>query len=119
RIAAEFPSESDDVVVSLGELEAARGRRLEPGWPLVLACDVARFGLDSTVLAVRHGNVVRLAKSYSGRDTMRTVGEITQAARDLLREHGRRPTLVVDDAGLGGGATDPRGDPPAVPRAPH
>jgi hypothetical protein len=106
RIAAEFPSQADDVVVALADLEAAQARMLAPGWPLVLSCDVARFGSDQTVLAVRRGNVVRVVKSYGGRDTMRTVGEISRLARDLLREHGRRPTLVVDDAGLGGGVTD-------------
>jgi phage terminase large subunit len=106
RIEAEFPSQSDDVVVSLGDLEAAQRRTLEPGWPLVIACDVARFGSDQTVLAVRHGNVVRIAKTYGGRDTMQTVGEITQLARERRADHGRRPTIVVDDAGLGGGVTD-------------
>ena len=106
RIAAEFPSQSDDVVVSLGELEAAQGRELEPGLPLVLACDVARFGSDQTVLAVRRGNVVRLGKAYGGRDTMQTVGEITRLARDLERQTSVKPILVVDDAGVGGGVTD-------------
>jgi phage terminase large subunit len=106
RIAAEFPSQSDDALVALGDLEAAQARELEPGAELVVACDVARFGNDQTVLAVRRGNVVRVAKVYGGRDTMRTVGEIMQLARNLRSEHGRRPVLVVDDAGLGGGVTD-------------
>jgi len=106
RIAADFPSTSDDAVVSLGDLEAAQQRELEPGLPLILACDVARFGSDLTTLAVRNGNVVRIAKSYGGRDTMRTVGEITRLARDLSSEQGRKPTIVVDDAGVGGGVTD-------------
>src|SRR5262249_52437915 len=75
RIGAEFPSQSDDVVVSLGDLEGAQRRELEPGSPLILACDVARFGSDQTVMVVRRGNVVRLARSYGGRDTMRTTGE--------------------------------------------
>jgi phage terminase large subunit len=106
RIEAEFPSESDDVVVSLGDLEQARRQALEPGTPLVLSVDVARFGSDQTVMAVRRGPVVRLARSYGGRDTMRTVGEITALARRLRAEHGRRPLVVVDDAGVGGGVTD-------------
>ena len=106
RIAADFPSESDDVVVALGDLEGAQRRELEPGLPLIVACDVARFGSDQTVLAVRRGNVVRIAKAYGGRDTMRTAGEITVLARSLQAQHGYRPTLVVDDAGVGGGVTD-------------
>ena len=106
RIKAEFPSQSDDAVVALGDLEGAQGRELEGGWPLVVSCDVARFGSDQTVIAVRRGNVLRLARSYGGKDTMQTVGEITRLARELQREHGRKPTIIVDDAGVGGGVTD-------------
>lgn len=106
RINAEFPSQSDDVVISLGDLEEAQHRELEPGLPLVLACDVARFGSDETVLAVRRGDHVRIARSYVGKDTMKTTGEIVRLARRLESEHGRKPTIVVDDAGLGGGVVD-------------
>lgn len=106
RIAAEFPSESDDVVVSLGDLETAGRNEAEPGLPLVLSVDVARFGSDATTFLVRQGPVARLVHSYSGRDLMRTTGEVTRLARELQRAHGTKPLLVVDDAGLGGGVVD-------------
>jgi hypothetical protein len=106
RVLGEFPSESDDAVVSLGDLERAHAHTLEPGVPIVVGVDVARFGSDRTVLAVRRGNVVRVARQYDGRDLMRTVGEVTALARELQRDLGRRPVVVVDDAGLGGGVTD-------------
>jgi hypothetical protein len=106
RVNAEFPGQSDDAVVSLRDLEEAQARQLEPGWPLLIACDVARFGSDQTVLAVRRGNVVRIARVFGGRDLMRTVGEISRLARNLQREHGRKAILVIDDAGVGGGVTD-------------
>lgn len=106
RVEAEFPSQSDDVVVSLGDLEAAQRRTLEPGSPVVLSVDVARFGSDETVFAVRRDRVVRIVKSYGGRDTMQTTGEIVRLARELREAHGVSPQLVIDDAGLGGGVTD-------------
>jgi hypothetical protein len=106
RIDAQFPSQTDDAVVSLGDLEEAQRRSLEPSLPLVVACDVARYGSDATVIATRTGNVVRIAKSYSGRDTMQTVGEILHVARSLEREHEQHPILVVDDSGVGGGVVD-------------
>ncbi len=106
RVAAEFPSQSDDVVVSLGDLEGAQARELPSGLPLIVSVDVARFGSDETVLVVRSGNVARIAKVYGGRDLMRTTGEIVSLARQLEREHGSKPTVIVDDAGLGGGVTD-------------
>ena len=37
---------------------------------------------------------------------MQTTGAIVALARDLQREHGRKPSIVVDDAGLGGGVVD-------------
>jgi hypothetical protein len=106
RIAAEFPSQADDAVVPLGDLHGAQGRELEPGLPLVLACDVARFGSDDTAVAVRRGNVLRVVASWNGRDTMQTTGEIVRLARELHRQHERRPLIVVDDAGVGGGVVD-------------
>ena len=105
RVEAVFPSQADDAVVALADLEAAR-RRSAAGGPLILAVDVAQFGNDKTTFAVRHGNVVRVVRSYGGRDLMRTTGEVSKLARELEREHGRRPVVVVDDAGLGGGVTD-------------
>lgn len=106
RINAQFPTASDDLVIGLGDVEDAQRRDVEPGLPLVVSCDVARFGADSTVIAVRQGNRVRIEKSYSGRDLMRTVGEILTTARKLERDTGGKPLLVVDDAGVGGGVVD-------------
>jgi hypothetical protein len=37
---------------------------------------------------------------------MQTVGEITRLALELQQRHQRRPTVIVDDAGVGGGVTD-------------
>lgn len=108
RVMGEFPSQSDDVVVSLGDLEAAQ-KREAPGFdfPLVVACDVARFGSDSTVIATRVGQRARISRVYGGRDTMRTVGEILRVGRELRADRrGVRVTVVVDDVGVGGGVTD-------------
>jgi phage terminase large subunit len=106
RVEAEFPGQSDDSVISLAEVEAAQSRSLGPGSPLVLAVDVARFGSDETVIALRRGNVVRIAKSYGGRDLMHTSGEVIRLARELRDTSGVSPLVVIDDAGLGGGVTD-------------
>jgi phage terminase large subunit len=112
RVLGEFPSTSDDTVCSLADVEAARARILDPALtpePVIVACDVARFGSDETVIATRQGPRVRIARHYVGRDTMRTVGEVTAAARAFAAET-RTPKefvlLVVDDPGVGGGVTD-------------
>jgi phage terminase large subunit len=106
RVLGEFPSQSEDAVCAIAEVEAAQRRRLVPGFPTVVACDVARFGSDETVIATRRGPRVRVARSYVGRDLMQTAGEILQVARRLRVEANEAPVVVVDDAGLGGGVVD-------------
>ena len=108
RVLGEFSQTGDDTVCGIGAVEAAQARRSPPGSPVVVACDVARFGSDETVVAVRRGPRVRIARAYHGRDLMGTVGEIIQVAR---AERAVRPfvgpvVIVVDDAGLGGGVVD-------------
>lgn len=105
RVMGNFPTEADDQVIGVGRVERAREREVEAGTPVVVACDVARYGSDETVIAVREGNRVRLARIYNGRSLMETAGNIIEVARGVWDE--RRPVrVVVDDTGLGGGVTD-------------
>jgi phage terminase large subunit len=106
RVLGQFPSESEDTVVSLGDLQRAQEQSFEPGLPLVIGVDVARFGSDFTVIAVREGNRIRVADAYQGRDLMQSSGAVTALARRLREATGHRPTIVIDDVGLGGGLTD-------------
>lgn len=108
RVLGEFASTSDDTVCAIGEVEAAQARRVPLGRPAVIACDVARFGSDETVVVVRRGDRVRIRKAYQGRDLMQTVGAILEAGREVQAEmpNGPAPVIVVDDVGVGGGVTD-------------
>jgi hypothetical protein len=108
RVLGEFPTTADDTVVSIREVEAAQSRRLPAGEPVVVACDVARFGSDETVIAVRRGSRVRIARAYVGRDLMQTTGAIVDVGRELVRDGvtAHAITYMVDDAGVGGGVTD-------------
>lgn len=105
RVLGEFPATADDTVCSLAEVEAAQARQRPSTEPVVVACDVARFGSDETVIAVRQGERVRIAKVLVGKDTMRVVGAILQVAR-TVKVGGAAPLLVVDDVGVGGGVVD-------------
>lgn len=108
RVLGSFASSSDDTVCSIAAVEAAQRRRCPAGEPAVVACDVARFGSDETVIAVRRGNRVRIARAYAGRDLMQTVGAIVRARRALAAEGVGDAFIatVVDDVGVGGGVTD-------------
>lgn len=106
RVLGEFPSAADDTVCALGDVEVAQRQRVEPGSPVIVSCDPARFGSDETVIAVRRGSRVRIAAAFAKADTMEVAGRMLRVARDEVAKGGERPVLVVDDIGLGGGVTD-------------
>ena len=71
-----------------------------------MAADIARFGEDRNVVYERRegiGGVARCCKLWEaqGIDTMQTVGHIIR----LFRDSGAN-TVIVDDAGVGGGVVD-------------
>ena len=107
RVMGEFPdrgednliaiSDIDDATYSPGEMPADTG-----GYePVVLGVDVARYGVDRTVIMVRRGDVVVDVKVRHGFPTTATTGQIVASARD------RHPQQVnVDETGLGAGVVD-------------
>ena len=107
RVMGEFPdrgednliaiSDIDDATYPLGEIPAPTG-----GYePVVLGVDVARFGVDRSVITVRRGNVVVDVRVFHGFPTTATSGQIVATARD------RHPLQVnVDETGLGAGVVD-------------
>lgn len=118
ELGGELLTESEpDAVVSLAAVAEARARSVEisPSARIVIACDVARFGSDETVIAERVGQRVRIVEHYVGRkpgttstgaaqgDLVQTAGRIVEHARRHPRPHVR---IVVDDTGVGGGVTD-------------
>ncbi len=82
-------------------IKAACDRTLEPGNPVVLGVDVARYGDDESVIGLRRGPVGRIVKVLRKQDTMTTTGHVVIAKRDSSAE-----TLNVDTDGLGAGVTD-------------
>lgn len=104
RVLGNFPREAEDQVIGLQAVEDARQREVEPTrHPVIISCDVARYGSDETVIVVRRGDHVRIHKTYTSRSLMETVGHIIEACREYSTPGMR---VVVDDAGLGGGVTD-------------
>ncbi len=106
RVLGEFPSTSDDTVCPLADVEAAQRQHVEPGSPVVVTCDPARFGSDETVIAVRRGDRVRIAATHRKRDLMETAGWILRVARAEQAAGDETPVIVVDEIGVGGGLVD-------------
>jgi phage terminase large subunit len=68
---------------------------------VIIGVDVARFGSDKTVIAVRRGRDLETTYKYKGLDTMSVVGRVIEA----IERH--KPDLtVIDEGGLGAGVLD-------------
>lgn len=101
RVEAQFPEAGTDTLIPLAWVEAAQQRNLQPGKPVELGVDVARFGDDETVIALRRGSVVRVYETASKQDTMQTAGRAKRARVDTLAT-----AVKVDVVGVGGGVVD-------------
>ncbi|MFQ5809778.1 MAG: hypothetical protein ACE5JM_09190 [Armatimonadota bacterium] len=103
RVLGEFPAESEFALIPLAHIEAANRRAPKhiDVDPVMLGLDVARFGADRTVWAVRKGDDVIAFHAVQGKDTMHVVGQTLEYSR---RYHAT--TIIIDDVGVGGGVSD-------------
>ncbi|MFL5613771.1 MAG: hypothetical protein ACJ796_08930 [Gemmatimonadaceae bacterium] len=134
RVLGQFPETSAHALVTRAWLEAAV-RRHESGAldedarasDYAAAVDPARFGPDSSCLALRRGPVLKLVETWQGSDLMETCGKVVEilrarhlapnASRNLIFTSsetqygpgiasGELSSLVIDTIGLGGGVHD-------------
>ena len=96
RVLGEFPIQSDDALISLAWIEAARERELQPIDDPVAGLDVARFGSDDSALLIRQGACVLSIEVWAGHDTMITTGKVKAAG----------VSVNVDIIGVGSGVYD-------------
>lgn len=104
RCLGEFPQEGEDILIPLRLIEQAqrrweeadKGGRIEKG-----GLDIARFGTDKTVFALRAGNVIVRIDKHSKEDTVKTTGRAAQMLTD-----NPAMTLNIDEIGVGGGPLD-------------
>ena len=103
EVFGEFPNASDDQFIGAHIVDEAmeRERYKDLSAPIILGVDPARFGADSTVIAVRQGRDIIAIKRFKGDDTMETVGRIIECIEEF------KPVLVnIDEGGLGAGVVD-------------
>lgn len=86
------------VVVPLSWAKAAEAAEHIPGPIEVVACDIAEYGTDETVIVSRRGRVVRVLMRIQGQDLMQTTGYI-KAYHDA-HKHAH---IIVDGVGVGAG----------------
>jgi hypothetical protein len=103
RVRGVFPRQGDTQFISSEAVQKARHYRAE-GFeylPRILACDVARFGDDQTVIGYRQGRKYVQLEKFRNRDTQFTANRLIERIHDL-----KPAATVVDAGGVGGGVVD-------------
>jgi hypothetical protein len=106
RVRGVFPSRSISQFIATDLVEDAKLRRLtaiDPGAPLVLGVDLARFGDDECVIRGRRGRDGRVIApmKWRGMDTVYSAGRVA----DAITKH-RPQATFIDGGGVGGGVID-------------
>ena len=98
-----FPQQSATALLPLNMLLEATRRDLDvsDAKEVALGVDVARFGTDRTVIALRRGGQGRIVHNVIGSDTMETAGLV----RRYLKLH-NASIAGIDTVGVGGGVYD-------------
>jgi hypothetical protein len=101
KVRGQFPEVGGDGLLSPALVRAAMNRLWSPGEPVRVGVDVARFGRDRSVLALRRGASLEILEILEGADTMRVAGSVVQALRRYVGA-----SAIIDEIGLGSGVLD-------------
>lgn len=115
RVFGEFPKQEDDIFIPLPLIDNSIMTEFSPRKTpdfIHIACDVARFGDDKTVIGYKIDEKAEFYKKRQGQDTMKTADDIILLGEMLVHKYGLRAEtdspipVKVDDGGVGGGVVD-------------
>ncbi len=105
RVLGEFPGASDLQFIPRALVDAAAGKHLakdQYGFaPVILGVDVARFGDDRSIVALRQGLYCEVLWRGRGVDTMQLADRVAV----LWQEH-KADAVMIDAGGVGAGVCD-------------
>lgn len=95
----------------LWEQMDANRREPDPRWPVVLGCDVGRYGDDKTVIFARKGLCLTHAEVYAKQPTTFVANRLKELCWSLKDEHNpeHKIPVLIDEGGVGGGVIDQGG----------
>ena len=98
----EYQTLADTQFISWDLVKEAQGRKFRRGArPILFGLDVARFGDDRSVLAIREGDSLVDLMKWEKVDTQQLAGYVSEVANS------RKPDAIfVDGVGVGGGVVD-------------
>lgn len=105
EVYGQFPSKGQNQFIGRTDVAAAIERQVwpDPGAPLVMGVDPARFGDDNTVIAFRKGRDARSIPWFkaNGLSTVQVAEKVAEFAGKY------KPSMIfVDGGGVGGGVVD-------------
>lgn len=105
RVRGVFPRAGSMQFISSDDVDMAMAREVpyEAHYqqPIILACDVARYGDDKTIIALRQGRKTIALHKYRELNTMEVAREVAAKVREY------RPAVnFVDEVGVGAGVVD-------------
>lgn len=111
RVRGLFPLQEDDVMISVDDLEKSIHADFDPKEEIEtidIGCDVARFGDDKTIIAVKVNRKILPLIKRQGQDTMVTAQQLIFICNQYRFNKGFKGIICVkiDDTGVGGGVTD-------------
>ena len=105
EVYGQFPNQANNQFVPHSTVREAMEREIipDPGAPLLMGVDVARFGSDRSMLAFRKGRDGRVIpwEKYRGLDTVQLASRVAEAATKYKVD-----AIFVDGNGVGGGVVD-------------
>jgi len=102
KVFGEFPTGAVDSLVPLAQIIQAQKRKGSTHGERQWGFDVARKGVDASVLKYRRGERVELTRSFHQFDSVKLV----EWAGKIIRDVDPSATVVVDAVGLGGPIAD-------------
>lgn len=103
RVLGQFPSIGDRQLIPSDKVDEAIASEYEvpPGTPKVMGVDVARYGDDQSVIAMRHGRRLEPLLKFRGLSTMELAGQVAMWINRV------KPDITfIDETGLGAGVVD-------------
>ena len=97
----EYLSQADNAVMSRIAVHEAMEREVSDEGDYQLACDVARFGDDSTVITTRKGLKMKSLEELKGKSLVEICDRI-----EIVAGRNKNMKMKIDETGVGGGVVD-------------
>lgn len=107
KVRGRFPTVSNDTLINPHWITLAAARELEPKPTAAkFGADVARYGVDHSILILRQGGHCRVVEDIPYGPVTEFAGRIVRAGNDHMEAGWAHPVVCIDDVGVGGGVTD-------------